>query len=221
MIENAYTRRPNRLFRVMAVLSLLIHGVVLIQVAGIYRRSSPSVIELSMAVEPLFSERTIPRPRIRHLPPDAVRLPDPGKSVPRFDIPPEDTAASKEIVESTAVPPMSDLKADTVSGVWSGAPGGFFSKKDYYDMIRMKIESSRVYPETARSRMIEGRVTVRFTVTEDGQVSSVSVVKGSGSRILDQAALRAVADAAPFPRPPAGMFTGPVPVQITVSFELT
>jgi protein TonB len=221
MIDNTHTRQPNRLFQAMAVLSILVHGVVLFQVAAIYRRSSPSVIELTVADEPLVSERAIPRPRVRRMRPDAVQLPEPGKTVPRFDSPPEDASATKDFVEGAAAPSASDLKADTAGGLWNDTPGGFFSKNDYYDMIRMKIESSKVYPEAARSRMIEGRVTVRFTVTEDGQVSSVSLVTGSGSRVLDQAALRAVNDAAPFARPPSGLFKGPVPIQITVSFELT
>lgn len=49
-----------------------------------------------------------------------------------------------------------------------------------------------VYPLAARRRGIEGRVLVRAEVQSDGSCSRVELKAGSGSNLLDQAALEAV-----------------------------
>lgn len=47
-----------------------------------------------------------------------------------------------------------------------------------------------------------GSAVVAFTISENGALSSVSLAQSSGSSALDQAALRLVRGAGPFPRPP-------------------
>jgi protein TonB len=49
------------------------------------------------------------------------------------------------------------------------------------------------YPEAARRRGYEGRVILRVRVKEDGRVADLEVVRSSGHRVLDRAALQAVA----------------------------
>jgi len=46
-------------------------------------------------------------------------------------------------------------------------------------------------------------------------------VKTSRYKVLDIAALKAVKDAAPFPKPPSRFFKGEIPLELTVVFELT
>jgi protein TonB len=48
------------------------------------------------------------------------------------------------------------------------------------------------YPESARSRGVEGSVAIEVTVLADGTVSDVRVVRSSGAAVLDRAAVRAV-----------------------------
>lgn len=48
------------------------------------------------------------------------------------------------------------------------------------------------YPESARRRGDTGTVVVRALIGADGRVDSVAIEQGSGSRLLDQAGLRAV-----------------------------
>lgn len=73
----------------------------------------------------------------------------------------------------------------------------------YLEMVRLKIERHKKYPDTAKIRQIEGNVTVRFTITPKGSVYRVEIVKSSEHSILDTAALKAVNNADPFPKPPA------------------
>lgn len=49
-----------------------------------------------------------------------------------------------------------------------------------------------IYPEGARARGIEGVVTLRVSVDEDGSVVRVEVAQSSGVASLDRAAIRAV-----------------------------
>jgi protein TonB len=50
------------------------------------------------------------------------------------------------------------------------------------------MAAHKIYPEAARRRGEEGRVTLRFTVAHSGEVADVAVVQGSGSPRLDAAA---------------------------------
>ncbi len=84
-----------------------------------------------------------------------------------------------------------------------------------------KIERHKKYPDTAKNKQIEGNVTVRFTITPKGSVYRVEIVKSSGHSILDTAALKAVNDADPFPKPPARLFKRDIPLELTIAFEST
>lgn len=214
-------QKPNWLFRTMIVVSVLIHVGLFLHISGIYKSMSLTVIEMTMDEEFKPVTRSIPRPRIRPKAPETNEVALPQMNIPQFNMEPEDASASREIMETVAVPSAHAEKVEGLSGLYASDTKGLFSKNDYYDMIRMKIEASKIYPESARSRMIEGKVTVKFAVTLDGQVSSVAVSASSGNRLLDQAAVKAVSDASPFSRPPGSLFKGPLKIEITIAFELT
>lgn len=48
------------------------------------------------------------------------------------------------------------------------------------------------YPEELREQGVQGTVTVRYTVDENGKVTDAGVARSSGSDVLDDAALRAI-----------------------------
>ena len=55
------------------------------------------------------------------------------------------------------------------------------------------------YPDAARRRHLHGDVVLSVTIAVDGQVRNASVYTSSGYRVLDDAAIRIVHLAAPFP----------------------
>ena len=55
------------------------------------------------------------------------------------------------------------------------------------------------YPDQARQRRLGGQVVITVGVRRDGSVESASVLRSSGVPLLDDAALRIVHLAAPFP----------------------
>jgi len=66
------------------------------------------------------------------------------------------------------------------------------AEASYKAELRAAIEANKRYPAMARRLRREGRVVVRFVVHADGRISDIAVAQGSGTRILDRAALRAV-----------------------------
>ncbi|WP_331371917.1 energy transducer TonB family protein [Sinorhizobium chiapasense] len=75
---------------------------------------------------------------------------------------------------------------------------------NYKGKVRRKLSRTRRYPAEAKRQGLRGVAHVRFTVTSNGGLASVSLAKSAGSPILDEAALDAVRRAAPFPAIPAG-----------------
>ncbi|KAA5801068.1 energy transducer TonB [Alkalicaulis satelles] len=48
------------------------------------------------------------------------------------------------------------------------------------------------YPRAAQRRNLEGHVTVRYTVNEDGEVSDVEVVEATPAGVFERAVMRAL-----------------------------
>lgn len=58
--------------------------------------------------------------------------------------------------------------------------------------INHKIKNNFIYPRLARRNGWEGKVTLSLFVNSEGSIENVHVKSGSGYRILDQSALRAL-----------------------------
>jgi len=88
----------------------------------------------------------------------------------------------------------------------------------YLAAIRARIAAAKHYPMMAERRRIQGDVVVSFRLSYDGRLLGEPKVAGSsGSGLLDGAAVRAVKQAAPFPRFPGPineMFTEPLSVEL-------
>lgn len=74
--------------------------------------------------------------------------------------------------------------------------------KEHFSYIKRIISERIRYPRAARVSRQQGTVLVMFTINRDGHISGLQVADSSGSSLLDQNAMEAVKDAAPFPRPP-------------------
>jgi protein TonB len=77
----------------------------------------------------------------------------------------------------------------------------------YVDDWRNKIEriGTLNYPTDGRGQRLSGRLMVTVEIRSDGSLVAVEVNRSSGNRELDEAALRIVRQAAPFPRLPVGI----------------
>ncbi|MBS3733074.1 MAG: energy transducer TonB [Desulfobacterales bacterium] len=216
-------KQPNWVLWAMVVVSLGIHLVIFVRIADLYDSDTRRVIELTVREENPW-QRSIPQPRMHRKAPEVneVSKIDAAKpEVPDIKMDPVDADVPDTISEEISAPDTTGLSADVAD--WqpdAGGAGRYVTRKDYFEMLRLKIESSKEYPESARRKQLQGRVVVGFTLDPDGTLSSAEIVESSRHPELDRAALKAVKQAAPFPRPPGRLFDGPLRMNIPVLFEL-
>lgn len=227
-------KRPaNRLFRVMAILSLAVHAALFFHLADVFSSHNLSVIELSLEDVSRPEMRDIPRPRPRPKNPPETReiarprtQPRPLPAFKPMQVEPARAELPDSLMEKIGVPDLPDAPGipatDWDPKALADAGGDEFgTSRDYLDLVRMRIESKKKYPGSARREYREGRVTLGFIILTDGEPDGIRILKSSRDRRLDSAAMQAVRDAAPFPPPPRRFFEGEVPVELTIVFELT
>ena len=76
---------------------------------------------------------------------------------------------------------------------------GSLSKADALKLISIAIERAKTYPPIAIRMSIEGTVIVSFVIGHGGKPGEIEVLKSSGYKMLDEATLRVVKKAAPYP----------------------
>jgi len=95
---------------------------------------------------------------------------------------------------------------------------GNAAESNYKGKVRSKVQRHFRYPKSADRAGVSGTVTVSFTISASGGVSSARIVKGSGSPVLDEAALNAVRKAEPFPKIPEGANRSSWPFTLPLQF---
>lgn len=224
------TTRPNWLFRGLIIISLLVHMVLFMHIAEIYRPRTLSYLELTMRSVAKPFVREIPRPRTR--PPvkaysetmhqantQPLRIPaDPLPEVARVESVPD---LSRESMPMLHPPVVNDLNISEWNSAEPVAQPEHptaevqpeITEEDYRDIVGRKIRGSVQYPKKAKKRNLQGRVTISVTIDADGEITGLNITQSSGHRILDRSALKAVKESAPFSSPPDGPVTVIVPIQ--------
>jgi periplasmic protein TonB len=223
-VAEGITETKNKVLGITLVLSILFHGLILTQMTGIFHETV--FIELSLKQEFGPSVRDIPRPPEINKKEVRTKIPEPKiEKIP--DIP------TVNPVNPAPFPEPNDFKPIARNLVSHPAPlqerpaaapvktdSAFKSARDYFQTVRMKIESHKKYPQSARRKNLTGRVTVKFVIKPDGSVTNLKIVKKSKFKSLNQAALEAIKSSSPFPKLPPAYFKGVLPVQLSIVFEL-
>jgi periplasmic protein TonB len=228
--------RPNRLLHGFILISLGIHVLIFFHVAGIYENKAISYIELSMQEISNPNVRVIPKPRIRETAPKISKIKTiqvKSFHVPRIKIEPVFDHKTDHAYERIKFPQLPedmnvsnffvpDLNIQGQAAIVEAHEEQieFTTAKEYFEMLNLRIHSVKEYPESAKSRHLEGRVKVQFVVSRNGILSDIKIIKSSHHKNLDNAAIRAIKKASPFPRPPAFIFKPPITMQISILFEL-
>jgi protein TonB len=170
---------------------------------------------------PPVPERIVPEQR---LPPSAVPLPKKfgtseeiklPKTVPRTGVP-EGAEQGKEtgktgVQQHHEIGPLPFLTQNDIDelarrGMPEKRPGDDsitldtdeFKFISYNRWLKVKVESVLHYPELAAISGYQGTLYILFDIMKDGTLGRLEVLKSSGYKILDDEALRAIRDAAPF-----------------------
>jgi TonB family protein len=91
----------------------------------------------------------------------------------------------------------------------------------YARAVKERIMHHWRYPPEARLNLMEGRLTVLFSLTRAGQMARVGILQPSGFPVLDQEAIRAIRAAAPFPAFPEHVTVGRLNIQASFDYRLT
>jgi protein TonB len=75
----------------------------------------------------------------------------------------------------------------------------------YGNGIRQRIEQKKVYPRRAKRMRKEGIVQLGFTISRNGAISKLRIVKSSGISSLDKGALKTIHKIGRFPIFPSGL----------------
>lgn len=91
----------------------------------------------------------------------------------------------------------------------------------YLDAWRAKIEriGNLNYPEEAKRRNITGSLLLDVAINTDGSLNSLTLLRSSGSKVLDDAAMRIVKLAAPFAQFPDELRSDTDVLHITRTWE--
>ena len=230
-VESA-SNKPNWLFRGLIAVSLVIHAFIFMHITGLYNSKALTYIELTMHDMSTLVGRDIPRPRPRPKTPEVQEVKKLNviqRQMPQLKpikMEPPEKNLPDGLVEGIAMPDIPNTPGLAIADWTPGsliddAGGDFATAQNYLEMVRLKIERHKKYPDLARVRNIEGRVTIRFVITPDGAVRQVEITRHSRNKDLDAAAVKAVQAAAPFSKPPRRFFDGEIPLELTIVFELT
>jgi len=228
------SHKPNWLLRGLILFSVGVHLLPLMQMTHLSRPRNISRIELTMKQISSPFQRQIPKPRPRfkslvdpdeqivagalgerHTPmkPLQYAMPapiDPDRLMGKNQTP------RIPVVEDTDVAEWQDEPEVSSGSVPSVAERRVMTEGVYTDLIQKKIEALKQYPKRAQRRNDQGVVKIVFTIGNNGEIVSARIIKSSGSRILDRAAMDAVKKASPFASPP----NGSIIIQLPIKFEL-
>jgi periplasmic protein TonB len=237
-VPEGINKKKNRVLGITLVLSILVHGLILMNMTDIFHEND--FIELSLKEESKPSVRNIPSPpeikkqdsqakknaplikKNPENPPEPIPKPVP-EPLPKTDdlipVPRKNISPPSSLPEIPAVQPPA-VQTSTVQPSNVKTIRAFGSTQDYLQMVRMKIESHKKYPYAALRQNITGSVTVKFIIETDGRVSGLNIVQKSKFELLNKAALEAIKSCDPFPVPPPAYFKKPLPIQISILFDL-
>jgi len=94
--------------------------------------------------------------------------------------------------------------------------GSATAHRAYLGKLRTHLERTKVNPRT----QLIGTAVVRLTVKSDGELLANRIVKSSGSKVLDNAALASIEKAAPFPAIPTDVGRDTIEVSVPFKFSV-
>ncbi len=128
---------------------------------------------------------------------------------------PEPEEVEQPLPQQAAVVPQESVIAMRESSGEELLGGDTTAHHAYLGKLRTHLERSKVNPRTN----LVGTAVVRLTVKTDGALVSQRIVKSSGSKVLDDAAMASIERASPFPPIPDDV--GRETIEVSVPFRFT
>lgn len=203
----------SKWFGITVLVSLLFHSAIVFGVVLPDRHAlaqEETLVVLLTPPEPEVEEVPIEVPVEKPEPePEPDPVPEEIPEIPEeIDIPEEietlDPIDPEPVIEKifesdTPEAVISDPRPVKTVPVFGTPPTSYNSK------VLALIKRCKRYPKAAERRGIEGSVQMRLVLARSGDVLEAAVVSGSGTEMLDDAALKMIECAKPFPPFPEDM----------------
>jgi len=165
-------------------------------------KSSPSAVPELSDTRPSTSA-LLPDARLSEKPPRETALSESSSSsipqpsltpIPKQSVPGLPFADQKELDKLAKVFTEKEMpKRDTIS-----INTDDLRYLSYMLRLKQRIELIWKYPPEAIVAGLQGNLLLNFTIRQDGQLTDVSLLRSSGYRVLDEEAIQAVREAAPY-----------------------
>lgn len=181
------------------------------------------------APEPIPEVAAEPTPEVIAQPPKPkpkpVSRPKPKPTpVPKVVKSRPDPARVQAVAGRASGPATAAVATPAAPGGGTGSAEGSASmaaiEGDYLRGLQRAIARNRFYPPGARRQDETGVVMVAFTIQSDGRLGDIRVAKGSGSEVLDQAALETLRRLGSYRPIPADNGRARWPVRVPIVFDL-
>ncbi len=245
------TGADNHRFFGVVIASLLLHGIGfgLLLTHGERRASDPPrliMVEMTTMAPPEPGEAAVPRPvpaRPRLQPSSATSLPLSSRPALQAVVtaPPVPVAVigeskpasrgvmavpvaapvSRRLPESAPAAPMAVHSAALSTPPADGAEKLAKARASYRATIALLIDRNKEYPLFSRKAGQQGSCSVRCSMTCDGTITKVELVRSSGYTPLDKAGLRAVSSVGKFPPPPHDGGCSELFFEVPITFRLS
>ena len=92
---------------------------------------------------------------------------------------------------------------------------------NYFTLLKQRIGAQWKYPAEAMESLIEGQLTLLFTLNRNGELISINILYPSRYSVLDREASRAVQMSAPYPPFPSRITVNKLNIIASFDYRLT
>lgn len=112
-------------------------------------------------------------------------------------------------------PPPAEFTQETIS--LDTQDGRYVS---YTRAVKEKIMLQWRYPPEARLHLMEGKLSLVFSLSRNGQMDRITILNSSGFPLLDEEAVRAVRTSAPYPAFPEHIAVGRLNIEANFDYRI-
>lgn len=157
--------------------------------------------------EPVIEEIPLPEPKLTA----EEEVPEISKPIKKKE------SIKKKRIKSKNIKSASEGLS---GGQISGSGGGGALKEHYYSKVRNMIERKKRYPSIAKKLRQEGIVHVTFTISKNGAISDIRLVKKCPYERLNRAAIRVLKEIGSFPPIPEEIGKQSISLSVLIRYKI-
>lgn len=198
------------------------HGPLMEETPLAQQAAKETKVEVEKETPPLEPSPLVPEPEVVMPVPKPVVETKPEEEQPKDEVPRQESADNQATpMPMTAAPPR--MEAEDVPASPAARPGSaaiVARNATWEKALSSHLNRHKRYPDGARTRGVQGAVTVLFAIDRDGNVLEARVAHSSGSSFLDDEALAVLRRASPVPAPPPAVAGAKLNLTLPIRFRI-